>query len=95
MCSTFCDLSLLRVMSLCSLYLKAKAVPLHATKALGGKKVYLLLFLDLGTRWGRVLFVPSSKISNCLADIPDAIFFINRTAIIFVLCTGAGTIHYF
>jgi hypothetical protein len=31
---------------------KAKAVPLHATKALGGRGVWLLLVLDLGTRWG-------------------------------------------
>jgi hypothetical protein len=29
-----------------------KAVPLHATEALGEKGVYLLLILDLGTRWG-------------------------------------------
>jgi hypothetical protein len=29
---------------------KAKAVPLHAMKALGGEEVYLLLILD--TRWG-------------------------------------------
>jgi hypothetical protein len=29
-----------------------KAVPLHAMEALGGEKVYLLLILDLGTRWG-------------------------------------------
>jgi hypothetical protein len=27
------------------------AVPLHATEALGGKEVQLLLILDLGTRW--------------------------------------------
>jgi hypothetical protein len=31
---------------------KAKAVPLHAMNALGGVEVYLLLILDLGTRWG-------------------------------------------
>jgi hypothetical protein len=31
---------------------KAKAVPLHATKALEGEDVYLLLFLELYTRWG-------------------------------------------
>jgi hypothetical protein len=30
----------------------AKAVPPHAMKALGGDEVYLLLILDLGTRWG-------------------------------------------
>jgi hypothetical protein len=30
----------------------AKAVPLHATKALGERGVQLLLILDLGTRWG-------------------------------------------
>jgi hypothetical protein len=30
----------------------AKAVPLHATKALGGEEVQLLLILDLGTTWG-------------------------------------------
>jgi hypothetical protein len=29
-----------------------KDVTLHATEALGGKGVYLLLILDLGTRWG-------------------------------------------
>jgi hypothetical protein len=29
-----------------------KAVPLHAMEALGGEEVYLLLILDLGTRWG-------------------------------------------
>jgi hypothetical protein len=29
-----------------------KAVPLHAMVALGGRGVYLLLILDLGTRWG-------------------------------------------
>jgi hypothetical protein len=29
----------------------AEAVPLHPTKALGGEEVYLLLILDLGTRW--------------------------------------------
>jgi hypothetical protein len=33
-------------------YIKAKAVPLHAMKALGGRGVYLLLILNLGTRWG-------------------------------------------
>jgi hypothetical protein len=32
--------------------LKAKAVPLHAAKALEGEAVYLLLILDLGIRWG-------------------------------------------
>jgi hypothetical protein len=31
---------------------KAKAVPLHAMKALGGEAIQLLLILDLGTRWG-------------------------------------------
>jgi hypothetical protein len=32
---------------------KAKAVPPHATEALGGGgKLQLLLILDLGTRWG-------------------------------------------
>jgi hypothetical protein len=35
----------------CYYKLKAKAVPLHAMEALGGKKVQLLLILDLGTRW--------------------------------------------
>jgi hypothetical protein len=30
---------------------KAKAVPQHATKALGGEEVWLLL-IDLGTIWG-------------------------------------------
>jgi hypothetical protein len=30
----------------------AKAVPLHATKALRGDELQLLLILDLGTRWG-------------------------------------------
>jgi hypothetical protein len=30
---------------------KAKAVPLHATKVLGGEEVQLLLILDLGSRW--------------------------------------------
>jgi hypothetical protein len=30
---------------------KAKAVPLHATKAIGGEEVQLLLFLDFGSRW--------------------------------------------
>jgi hypothetical protein len=37
--------------------LNAKAVPLHATKALGGEEVYLLLILDLDTRWGWVVSV--------------------------------------
>jgi hypothetical protein len=31
---------------------KAKAVPLHSTKALGGEEVQLLLIHDLGARWG-------------------------------------------
>jgi hypothetical protein len=33
---------------------KAKAIPLHAMEALveGGEEVYLLLVLDLGSRWG-------------------------------------------
>jgi hypothetical protein len=31
---------------------KAKAVPLHATKALGGQEVELLPILGLSTRWG-------------------------------------------
>jgi hypothetical protein len=31
---------------------KAKAVPLHATEALRGEEVYLLLILDLSSRWG-------------------------------------------
>jgi hypothetical protein len=31
---------------------KAKAVPLHTTKDFGGRKLYLLLILDFGTRWG-------------------------------------------
>jgi hypothetical protein len=31
---------------------KGKTIPLHAMEALGGKEVYLLLILDLGTRWG-------------------------------------------
>jgi hypothetical protein len=32
---------------------KGKAVPLHALEALGGgEEVYLLLILELGTRWG-------------------------------------------
>jgi hypothetical protein len=31
---------------------KGKAIPLHATEALGGEEVYLLLILDLGSRWG-------------------------------------------
>jgi hypothetical protein len=29
-----------------------KAVPLHATEALGEEEVYLLLILVLGTTWG-------------------------------------------
>jgi hypothetical protein len=33
------------------LFNKAKAVPLHAMKALGGRGVQILLILDLGTRW--------------------------------------------
>jgi hypothetical protein len=40
-----------------SYMLKAKAVPLHATKTLGGEEVQLLLILDLGTRWGWVASV--------------------------------------
>jgi uncharacterized protein YpmS len=32
--------------------IKSKAVPLHATEALGGEEVQLLLTHDLGTRWG-------------------------------------------
>jgi hypothetical protein len=37
----------------------AKAAPLHAMVALGGggEEVYLLLILDLGTRWGWVVSV--------------------------------------
>jgi hypothetical protein len=31
---------------------KGKATPLHATEALGGEEVYLLLILYLGTRRG-------------------------------------------
>jgi hypothetical protein len=31
---------------------KSKAVPLHAMQALGGEEVYVLLILDLGSRWG-------------------------------------------
>jgi hypothetical protein len=39
-----------------------KAVPLHATEALGGRDVYLLLILDLGTIWGLVVSVtPRSR----------------------------------
>jgi hypothetical protein len=34
-----------------SIYIEAKAVLLHATEALGGEEVWLLLILDLGTRW--------------------------------------------
>jgi hypothetical protein len=30
----------------------SKAVPLHAMEALGGEEVYLLLILDIGSRWG-------------------------------------------
>jgi hypothetical protein len=37
--------------------LKAKTLPLHATKTLGGEEVYHLLILDLGTRWGWVVSV--------------------------------------
>jgi hypothetical protein len=37
--------------------IKAKAVPLHAMKALGGRGVYLLLILDLGTRYGWLVSV--------------------------------------
>jgi hypothetical protein len=33
-------------------YIKSKAVPLHAMEALGGRGVQLVLILDLGTRWG-------------------------------------------
>jgi hypothetical protein len=36
---------------------KAKAAPLHATKALGGRGVQLLLILDLGIRWGWMVSV--------------------------------------
>jgi hypothetical protein len=32
------------------LWVLAKALPLHAMKALGGEEVQLLLILDLGTR---------------------------------------------
>jgi hypothetical protein len=35
-----------------NLTIKAIAVPLHATKALGGEEAELLLILDLGIRWG-------------------------------------------
>jgi hypothetical protein len=38
-------------MSFMVIKLKAKAVPLHATKAFVGIGV-LVLILDLGTRWG-------------------------------------------
>jgi hypothetical protein len=31
---------------------KGKEIPLHAMEALGGEEVYLLLILNLGTRWG-------------------------------------------
>jgi hypothetical protein len=31
---------------------QSKAVPLHATKALWGRGIFLLLIPDLGTRWG-------------------------------------------
>jgi hypothetical protein len=31
--------------------LKAKAVPLHSMKALGGEEIQLLFVLDLSTRW--------------------------------------------
>jgi hypothetical protein len=34
-----------------------KSVAIHATKALGGEEVYLLLILDLGTGWGSVVNV--------------------------------------
>jgi hypothetical protein len=33
---------------------KAKAVPPHTMKVLGGKGAQLVLILDLGARWGRV-----------------------------------------
>jgi hypothetical protein len=36
---------------------KAKAVPLHTTKVLGGRGGIDLLILDLGTRWGWVVSV--------------------------------------
>jgi hypothetical protein len=38
-------------------WVKSKAVPLHAMKALGGRGIQLLLILDLGTRWGWVVSV--------------------------------------
>jgi hypothetical protein len=39
--------------------IKAKAVPLHAMKAFGGEELYLLLILDLCTRWPWVVsFTP-------------------------------------
>jgi hypothetical protein len=33
-------------------YVKVKAVPLHAIVALGREDIHLLLILDLDTRWG-------------------------------------------
>jgi hypothetical protein len=30
---------------------RVKAVPLHATEALGGEEVLLVVILDLGARW--------------------------------------------
>jgi hypothetical protein len=37
--------------------IKVKAVPLHTMGCGGGEEVYLLLVLDLGTRWGWVVSV--------------------------------------
>jgi hypothetical protein len=45
--------------------IKAKAVPLHATKALGGDEVWLLLILYLGTLWGEWL---ASRPGRALAE---------------------------
>jgi hypothetical protein len=39
-------------MKVSGLLVKNKAVPLHAMEAHGGEEVYLLLILNLGTRWG-------------------------------------------
>jgi hypothetical protein len=55
-------LVLCRPVSLC--LIKAKAVPLHATKALGGEEVQFLLIHDVGTRWAWVVSIrPRPRIS--------------------------------
>jgi hypothetical protein len=61
-----CSFILVAGFKICSLWwVKSKAIPLHAMVALGGRGVYLLLILGLGTRWGWVVSVTPPPGTHC------------------------------